>query len=763
MPLNSTEEADDDRRRDRDRGRRKSKRPDAVEEADAQALALCRELDAAEPTAREVAVGRMIPIIEGECLGSPKGTQNCLDALRQMVKRDLTPTDVRSLAKLLAMKAKDRDPSTRAAVFKFQTAIARNLGGRAKWARQVTAELFGYLAELAVERKEYAAARDLAATLSKSLDDEVKSKLKGVCDVLKAMVKATGSKTPGKLLLQRLDDLMRVVQRQDDLISGRVRDLLDIRFEERLRYVALAEILTELGPTHSNKGTVVAMLAGHRWKGLDLEQSNLVDWVLGLNEKAHCSITGTRPKVPARRRRRTRDADWVKHRLVDVETTMALTPLGVRVWQLWHRCLQDEASEYQQITNEAGAKAVGGGKIVIAAGDTVRSYLLPYVITRFGRESPGTAVRLADYSLRSVYDDVEAGRVDLAIGWDLPPTPPKAKFEIQALVGSETTPHILLPPDHRLVAGPRDGTELPAVSAEDIPVETLLYPPIPALAAVATAVSGSVKSREIQMSLPSLGYHVMVTRAVGIIPGWSWLRRDLERRFHLQTARWQLADQQGVPEMGLRTLRLREGVRALANPPAGSELIGRFLSSVRLAIASLKSESWHSDYLRLTPGESSGSEFTGSWHYYYITRGQDPAAPIPYWCHSVLAWTGRIGPATLSGVMPLGPPFEKDKWPLDVRAEVIEWGDGFHVVALKTARRVTNEPASAFFARQASHPSLQGCRCLIGVNVCRSITGQITASPAILASEEIGHEYREEFIRQNVISLLAPDGAADAR
>lgn len=525
--------------------------------------------------------------------------------------------------------------------------------------------------------------------------------------------------------------------------------------QERIIFVRLCEIIETL---RGEQPSVTNEQVGERW----FDEDSATTGAGGEGTKAQRK--GDEKKRPGRTKgevsRKVNGANYYlanrgMEAAFQTEGDLSITPAGRFLWQQWAAQMIEE----EKLRDVLKKPTVNQTRVAplqktlrVAADDTVRCGLLMHVADAFHRECPGVELALREVTGPSTFAAPGAGLLDVAFGWDVPSRLGVAS-ETVTLQGTEVVPWAVFRSGHPLAAG--EGTD--RIGIASLNPYPLVYPPIPSLREM-LEVSRSASKPLIAMELPAIGYYLATTHAVGIVPGWPWVVRDLRRRFGLRTIP---LDAPGAEVTNPSYLKLVVGAAARR----ADDSIRRFLCVAQDTLRALGTSDWNTERSALDP-----IGLSGRWHYYYVTRGPDARRPIPMWAVAHIDWQpDRIVGDTLAGTLLFHAPFRGEEWRLDVSGEIIPWcrvgaGAGeepHHSLVIRCRHAETKEPAVATFYRRIRGESV-GNHCLVGINVFTTIAGKLTASPALLSDREIDEPTRLAFVRQELVDLTSPDIVIEA-
>lgn len=416
-----------------------------------------------------------------------------------------------------------------------------------------------------------------------------------------------------------------------------------------------------------------------------------------------------------------------------------LDPAAKAYYRLWRQQLEEEALLQTRLEEIKNKDEVARSYVTVAAGESVKSSLLPHVARILQAGTPPLEIRVVPFENRVSFALLDAGQVDAVLAWDVQDAASDS-LACEPVSGTASTPVAVMAPTHPLVV-PKASPALRRVDRETVRRYPLVHPDIPAMREIVQRLERLVDVPVSAMPLPSIGYYLLTTTAVGVIPGWPWVIRDLARRF------------------GVRCLPLAENLTAGKTPESALHCVtlrqtttrARSLqAAVRQAVDALTAPAWEEVPRKMTP-----ESVAGPWYFYYVTFGPNADDPKASWCTSTATLAPRDGADHgLVGELRLGPPFEEKNWALDIEAEVVDWLRG--TLLLRTYRQGDREPGVSMFSKWM-RPTGAKDAILIGINTCVNITGKLTASPAILSREELSESVREAFLRQDAVALLAPD------
>lgn len=191
---------------------------------------------------------------------------------------------------------------------------------------------------------------------------------------------------------------------------------------------------------------------------------------------------------------------------------LTLTPTGQRVLA-GARELLDAGARLADDARELGGGLTGS--LTVACYDTIAPFLMPRLVTSFSEQHPGVRVDLREGDVPTLHQMLRAGEAEVIICYDL-----DLGRDVAVTPLIDTTPYVLLPPDHRLAG--RRRVELSQLADDPL---VLLDQPQPSTyflglfeaAGVTPTIGYRTSSFEMVRALVarSLGYSLLIQRPSG--------------------------------------------------------------------------------------------------------------------------------------------------------------------------------------------------------------------------------------------------------
>jgi DNA-binding transcriptional LysR family regulator len=421
----------------------------------------------------------------------------------------------------------------------------------------------------------------------------------------------------------------------------------------------------------------------------------------------------------------------------------------------------------------------------LASSDAVLSFILPH-LNLFVALGANFNLRTREFEPSEVTQALIAGDWDMAVGWEngYGPRPVGQSNQIRSWVlhNSECEVRLLVHPDYRSSAEPSrnliaaskreytqkhkgdDGFSY-AVSPALLQGARLIYPVLPMVARIGEVFAKKQESNDPKHS--TRGYQVdsfasvvnavRKNNGVGLIPGWPWLCRDLERQYHLLTVGLTVPDDWGV--------NTRMALRAYTRASYLSEVTGAETRAATTLLGAMEGvlTTQHLCHVRATNWKLAGAANAevamfakNEWHVWFVTPGTHKDTLAPRWRKGAVQFEAKPGKdKLLAGKLYLSndqsTPF------MDVVLNPLAIEDGFLMMRYrrddKSGRATTT---SAYLPARVTRQGYDGI-CFLGT-LSFEVDGRPFSSPILFSDKPLEEADCRNIAHSNLLGMLRGDG-----